>query len=340
MVSLNFKKVGSSLLILAIVAGCTSNTPVKTQAPVPATATLKAAEVKTIDLGTKDGGNVRVNFRFADKQQFRLKAPPPGTPNDFPINTNIVPVPGSLLKIRLYRTTGAVPPAMVRFDAAMVAPGSALTGNVVEYTLPNPPASSVVKFVGLKDGFDYYISARIYGPWYDISTSNITVSINPSGNGISLSSKDLSGLMLWPTDQVNIAGTVTDVVTSPAPAGFDSFTVAQPVPGGPTSGLAFGSFSRNIVGVGTIGGAGGMAADGAQAGGGTAPGYTTGAGEEFVHFNGTGLNIVNDDSITSPGTPNDTLDMEINLMRSLGATVDGNIIVNPGDLAPDEAIVP
>jgi hypothetical protein len=193
----------------------------------------------------------------------------------------------------------------------------------------------------MQSGFDYYISARVYTPPYDVSTSNIKVDV-AGGTNISNSAPNLAGLALNSTDKVTINGTSSVVNVAPVNP-FTSFTVTTAVPNGTT--VNFTNFSRNVVGRGNVGdttAAGlGMAADIFQPGGGTAPAYTGfgGALEEYIS-NGTTLQVKNDDT---PGagsvTPNNTWDMVINLMQSLGADANGNVKINLGNVPPPESIL-
>jgi hypothetical protein len=160
---LDLKKAGASLLMLAIVTGCTSNSPVNVaKAPETKTVTsLKAAEVTTIDLGAKNGRSVRLNLTLRDKEKFAIKV-------DFPTNTTILPLNGFNLALKLFRQPIGmpVPSPKDRFNAPKTLTGTDI-GNVSEYNIPSPKDVNVVNYTGLQAGFDYFITARIYSPAFN-----------------------------------------------------------------------------------------------------------------------------------------------------------------------------
>jgi hypothetical protein len=190
---LNFKNTALSLLVMSIVAGCTSQVN-NVQAPVNKAnnvETIKVTKDQTIDLGDKDGKSVKVNLSLTDKQKFKIK-------NQFPTNTSNLPLNGSFLELHLYRTpaymaqngTAAGPyinlSPRVRFDAPPPADlkDNSLSGTVARVIIDNPGATNSVYFKGLQSGYYYYISARIYSPPLDISTKNWYANTNSDASRI------------------------------------------------------------------------------------------------------------------------------------------------------------
>jgi hypothetical protein len=358
---LGFKEAGAGLLTLAMLAGCSTNVTVNTvkepEAKAPA---LKAAEVKTIDLGDKNGASIKVNLRLTEKKKFDVK-------NDFPTNTSIFPLAtGSHLTLKLYRQPAGSAPISpkARFEGPNTT-GTSDTGNVFTYILPDPGPLNTVVYKGLQEGFDYYISARVFTPnYYNTSAYSITFTDDGTGDGAGAGtlkasvagasgpvSYDLTRFLLNPTDEFLIDGNYFGEITTP-PSGpnFDTISfkfLSDPNIGGVPVQLAqtgtFTHFVRNMVGVGDIGFLGtsnqGMANNNSSAGGGTAPGFVspivcpTLNCEEYVSFTSHQISVTNDDTFgntTSAAQPNGSWDMEINLMASLAADVSGNVKINPG----------
>jgi hypothetical protein len=170
---LNFKNTALSLLVLSIVAGCTSSPPVN-NAPVNKVKLepIKIRNDQAVDLGDKDGKSIRLNVSLGDKQKFKIK-------NQFPTTTSVLPLNGSFLELHLYRTpVNAGPninlPPRDRYDAPAPTSLSDLSqsGTVSKVIIENPGSTNSLVFKGLQAGFNYYISARIYSPALDISTKD------------------------------------------------------------------------------------------------------------------------------------------------------------------------
>jgi hypothetical protein len=171
---LNFKNTALSLLVISIVAGCTSSPPVN-NAPVTKASkveTIKIRNDQTVDLGDKDGKSIRLNVSLGDKQKFKIK-------NQFPTNTSVLPLAGSFLELHLYRTPVSAGPAInlpprYRYDAPAPTSLSDLSqsGTVSKVIIENPGSTNTLVYKGLQAGFYYYISARVYSPPLDISTKN------------------------------------------------------------------------------------------------------------------------------------------------------------------------
>jgi hypothetical protein len=163
MKSLNIKKTGASLLMLAIVAGCSSNTPVSSvKAPVTKVDTVKVSPVKTIDLGAKNGGTVKLKLNFGERPSFGIK-------QKYPVNTSGLPLVGFYTYVNLFRIPHGMtpPPPKQRFDAPdpVDIHNSAHAGTVFRYwSGAQIDATNDLTFSGLQAGFDYYITARLYSP--------------------------------------------------------------------------------------------------------------------------------------------------------------------------------
>jgi hypothetical protein len=263
MKSLNIKKTGASLLMLAIVAGCSSNTPVSSvKAPVTKVDTVKVSPVKTIDLGAKNGGTVKLKLNFGERPSFGIK-------QKYPVNTSGLPLVGFYTYVNLYRTPHGTPPPAPkdRFDAPdpVDIHNSTHSGTVFRYySGAQIDATNDLTFSGLQGGFDYYISARIYSPAAQIDTdylygdtdgfgydgtvnhndanefldatiiSNVRTPLLPAEPGYpGLKPVDLNYLGLNSTDWIAINPNpgvgwwgCAQINVPPHPPGFDSFTVA------------------------------------------------------------------------------------------------------------------
>jgi hypothetical protein len=175
--SLNLKKTGVSLLMLAIVAGCTTNSPVKVveEAPKSKVDTVKVSSVLDFDLGAKTGNSVRVNLKLGgDKKTFAIK-------NDFPTNTSIQPLQGGFsVEIHLFRTpTNATytvwPSPRQRYDypAPVNMNDSTQSGTIFRHAIKDPAIDNPIVFHNLQAGFYYLLSARVYSPPLNIAAENI-----------------------------------------------------------------------------------------------------------------------------------------------------------------------
>jgi hypothetical protein len=396
---LNFKKVSTSLLMLAIVAGCTTNTPVNNvKAPVTKVDTVKVATPElSFDLGAKNGGTVKASLKFADQKKFAIKS-------DFPTNTSTLPLYGFHIELHLYRTPigpGNNPMTpKTRYDALPPAnlTDATLSGTVFAHRIDDPGSNTSITFHGLQQGFDYYMTARIYSPSLTISSKLIhldytSVSGTPglydtdrmahartplTGQGVEVEdlpnfpgykAVDLSGLGIQPTDLFYVGNIGYWAIVTSSPTASDNYRSFGYDGGDPSTGTIkypdspyYGSFwryanydylngtaplaaadftylARNVVGIGDVGDSGGggmgMAGGPNSYGGGTAPAFVNPfvcGCEERVHYDGTGggIQIMWD---TTPGnnTPNNTWDMVINLMQSIGANdINGNIELIPG----------
>jgi hypothetical protein len=174
MKSLNIKKTGASLLILAIVAGCSSNTPVSSvKAPPTKVDAVKVSPVQTINLGAKNGGTVKFRLNLGEKPSFSIK-------NKYPVNTSGLPLISFSLFVNLYRTPIGTtpPPPKQRFDAPDPANINSNTSAGTVYRYWNHyatlTATNDLTFSGLQAGFDYYITARLYSPFATIYEQSMT----------------------------------------------------------------------------------------------------------------------------------------------------------------------
>ncbi|MFN4150142.1 MAG: hypothetical protein ACK4IX_04295, partial [Candidatus Sericytochromatia bacterium] len=200
-----------------------------------------------------------------------------------------------------------VPSAKSRFEDGL---------EVASIPVDNFTSSTPVTFKGLQPNKKYYISARAYTKF--ISTDSLfDVTTNSTAD---VTNSNLDKLNLKVTDIVKINGVDYEIISFPNSTTMRLNTLV------PTTGTYSLQFRRNIVGIGNLGGTGnfGMAADGNQVGGGTAPARVAG-NEEYVEVQSNGSTTIQNDTNT-----NNTWDMNIQLMKDLDAISTGSVNVVDG----------
>lgn len=254
------------------------------------------------DFGYKYGGSTSLNISFNNKNQnkFGIKSTVEGF-----TSASIDTGSKFILKLHKYNLFDVVPSAKLRFEDGL---------EVASIPIDNFSASTPVTFKGLQPDKKYYISARAYTKFISPNPS-----INASSSGSATITGSFDNLNIKPTDIVKLDS--TEYIVSSVP-NSSSIILNSSVSAGSYS----FSFRRNIVGIGNLGGAGnmGMAADGNQLGGGTAPARVSG-NEEYVEVQSNGSTTIQNDVNT-----NNTWDMNIQLMKDLDAISTGSVNVVDG----------
>jgi hypothetical protein len=259
-----------------------------------------------MDFGYKYGGSASLNVSFNKKdRKFGIKSTVEGfTSGSISAGSRLI------LKLHRYDLLDSVFSAKARFEGSNgVEVASIPIDNFIA------PSSTDVTFKGLQPDKKYYISARAYTKFI---SPNPPINVNASGS--STITGNFGSLNIKPTDIVRINGSTEYVVTSVPDS--TSLVLNTTVSAGSYS----FDFRRNIVGIGDIGGTGnmGMAADGDQVGGGTAPARVAG-NEEYVEVQSNGSTTIQNDTNT-----NNIWDMNIQLMKDLDAVVTGTVDVTDG----------
>lgn len=342
----NLKSVTSMAILSMFVVGCVSqNNPVQQQ---PKVDTVKVSEVNKIDLGYKNGATLSVNMKFGSQaQKFGIKAIHKGffgTPSLNQVELRLHTAPGTGIANRWSAAPQAIAPKLF---------GNGTPGSV--------NANNNIKFSGLKPNTTYYLSARAYSDF-----------VNPTAGSTTGLSVDAAGTTLTGTAttwNTNGPGKLMpgDRIRGTYGAAFDARVVSVTndttitvSPSIGTTGVTNPNWTvwKNVVagaGAGTIlGGAGGMLDNGTAdlftgGGGGTAPALFNAAGtnEENAALDAGGVLTVTNDmtpggGATGSAPANQSLDMIIQLVKDVGASVDGTVAVRNGDVlaGATEAITP
>lgn len=309
--------------VAAVMAGC-SSAPVINSLNVSEkkVEAVKIAKINTIDLGHKGGATANVNIKFkVNKQSFGIKAFNPGFSSN-----GAFPIAGTEMVIKIHKfATGGGPggTSQARFDSA----------TSITRFIPIPNAAEPFKLTNLNPASDYYISARFYAPEFTAQGYTVTTAV---GNTVTVngSISSISDLSIKYGDLIDVGapgGTIYRVVSTTA----TTFDVSPALNPGVDDGLTTSPtlrIRRNVV---ADDGSGGMGAA-SDVGGGTAAGEDDGTGgEEFIIVSDEGVVSISGDAPAN----NTQFDMSIQLMKDLGAMVDGTVQTNPGDpLAGSEGI--
>lgn len=335
---LQMKKTMALVLTLAVVAGCATNAP---QVNSVSTTSAKVEAVKvtpTFDLGNKDGAELKVNLKFAKSSPFGIKA---FSANGFS-SANINPASFVVLKLHKQGVAATIPvtPLDARFEGASIvtldggaaAPVASLTGFANSGALNAP-----LTFKGLNINSSYSISARVYSP--AITTAGSPSVIASADLGIDVATGS-AGAPFKSTVTINAGASiqtfstlglnVNDFITigSAASSGTryrivniinaTSFEIERAgASAAPFTNQPF-SLWRNVVSIsGTNTGLGG----GTQG--------AVGAPENYISV------ATNGSASILGGTPPNALNMNIQLMQDLNASISGNVNATAGaTLAP------
>lgn len=341
----NLKSVTSMAILSMFVVGCVSqNTPVQQQ---PKVDTVKVSEVNKVDLGYKNGATVSVNMKFGSQaQKFGIKA----------IHKGFFGVPSlNQVELRLHTAPGA------NINARWASPFvvSKLFGNG---TPGSVNANNPIKFSGLKPSTSYYLSARAYSDFVNPTAGNTTgltadaAGTTLTGTGTTWNTNGPGKLAVG--DKLKLAYAAVPTEVRVVSIGSDtSITIAPPVTASSTSDTGWMVWKNVVAGAGTgniLGGAGGMLDNGTAdlftgGGGGTAPALFNAAGtlEESISLDAGGVLTVNNDMTPGGGATgsapvNNNFDMIVQLIKDVGASVDGSVAVRTGDVlgVGSEAITP
>ena len=332
---LQMKKTMGLVLTLAVVAGCATNAP---QVNSVSTTSTKVEAVKvtpTFDLGNKDGAELKVNLKFAKSSPFGIKA---FSANGFSSANNNT---ASFVVLKLHKqgfaaTVPVTPlatrfdgPSLVTLDGGAAAPVASLTGFANSGALNAP-----LTFKGLNINSSYSISARVYSPAITTAGSPSTIAVADLGIDVATGSvgapfesvvtknagasfPNFGTLGLNVNDFITIgasaasSGTryrVTDVAGLPA-----NFKIERAgASAAPFTNQQF-SLWRNVVSItGTNTGFGG----GTQG--------AVGGPENYI-------SVATDGSASIlGGTPPNALNMNIQLMQDLNASISGNVTATAG----------
>lgn len=330
---LQMKKTMALVLTLAVVAGCATNAP---QVNSVSTTSAKVEAVKvtpTFDLGNKDGAELKVNLKFAKSSPFGIKA---FSANGFS-SANINPASFVVLKLHKQGAAGVIPvtpldarfdgPSLITLDGGSASPVTSLTGFANSGAL-NAPLS----FKGLNINSSYSISARVYSPAITvagapavISTTDLGIEVSTGTAGAPFKSTvTINGSALTQTFS-SLGLKVNDFITiGPAVSSALRYKIVGAIT--PTSfeieraGASAGSFTnqpfslwRNVVSI-----------DGTNTGLGGGTQGAVGAPENYISVATDGSSSI------LGGTPPNALNMNIQLMQDLNASISGNVTATAG----------
>ncbi|MFN8578445.1 MAG: hypothetical protein U0354_16570 [Candidatus Sericytochromatia bacterium] len=315
-----------SALVLAILASCSSNTPIMNT--LNKVDSIKVSQLNKVQ--ASENGTVKVNLRLNSTQpKFGIKAVGSGWVS----NNNV-----SKVVVNLYDMSVASGSPGSRFNANLGVVATQTYTPTVTFSagIFNLPA---IKFNNLKAGKNYTVSARAYTSNFNLPGA-LTVSGTSGASTLTLSAAPTSNTrdQIFIGDILTVGGTQYTVTA----LGGTTLTV-RPVLAATYSGSSY-TVESNITGIGALGGS--MAADGNQLGGGTAGGLgTTTPDEEGISVTGAGVvSIANDGTFKASAPdraagPNQTLDIAIQLMKDYGGFADGAIRIYQGGAGDPEQII-
>ena len=193
------------------------------------------------------------------------------------------------------------------------------------------PPTRIVNFTGLRANQNYYVAARAYSSYVNPTPGNTdTLSLNPDGNLSATSTKWQNGPVgiLLPGDRIKFTNGGTNFDLEVVSVSGDTNAVVTPshgapaLPGAPTTSIAPFTVLKNVTSINNLPGGNG---------GGVQDTLISTDPHEFIAVANDGtVSITNDATSPVDTTNNNQLDVPVQLQKSLGGIITGNIGVTAG----------